>query len=187
MFQQSCNLRLATGAGMSLRRTARVLIFSLPGGRQLSRPPGGSTMRSNIALRFALASAVVAGGIWTTAGYGQATYTPSAVVDSDGALNGKYVAVVGLLQNRGKNYFTDRRLVVTDTTGSAKASLPVKAWVPAEAPPGPSGLTASPPLLSDYVGKKVILEGTIKENSLRGFGMVKYLDVESARVVDEQH
>ena len=43
-----------------------------------------------------------------------------------------------------------------------------------------------PPVLSDYLGRKVILRGTIKDDELRGFGKIKYLDVESASIVDEQ-
>jgi hypothetical protein len=139
------------------------------------------------ALAFVIVVAIAIGGVWATKGSAQPLppYTPSAVVADEDRLNGQHVAVEGLLQNKGKNYFTDRRLVITDASGESKASLPVKEWLPIEAPPNPSGQTSSPPLLSDYLGKKVVLQGFLKEDDLRGFGTVKFLEVESARIVGE--
>ncbi len=145
-------------------------------------------MRSVTGLQFALATAIAIGGIWAAKADGEAPthYKPSEVVANEDTLNGKHVIVEGLLQNKGRNLFIDRRLVLIDASGDSKASLPVKEWLPFEVPPNSSGQDQRPAILSDYLGKKVVLEGTIKDDVLRGFGQVKYLQVESARIVEEQ-
>ena len=112
------------------------------------------------------------------------TMSPSVVLANGEKLTGQKVTVEGTLLNQGTNYFTDRRLVVTDAGGQSRMALPVKAWVASEIPSPPAGQGTSPPVLSQYIGRKVILEGIIKEDNLRGFGKVKYLDVVSGRVVD---
>src|SRR5260370_161376 len=111
-------------------------------------------------------------------------YTPSAVLANEEKLNGKQVTVEGTLENHGKNYFTDRRLVVTDGTSSGSA-LPVRLALPSNVPPAPPGQQASPATLSQYLGQKVILRGTLREDALRGFGKVKFLDVDSVRAIEK--
>jgi len=109
--------------------------------------------------------------------------SPSSALSKSDRLKGEQITVKGRLINQGKNFFTDRRLVLTDPANRSDV-LPVKPWVLIETPPlpGPSG--SPPQALSDYLGKTVILKGSVREDHLRGFGKVKYLEVQSARLAE---
>ena len=111
-------------------------------------------------------------------------FRPSQVATNKGVLTGKEIRVEGVLLNEGTNYFTDRRLTVKDSAAAPEPGLPVKLQLPTEVPPGPSGEQTSPPVLSQYLGKKVVLDGILKEDFIRGFGRTTVLEVQRLRPVD---
>jgi hypothetical protein len=90
------------------------------------------------------------------------------------------VRVSGKLENAGRNYFTDLRLVLKDAEGRA---VPVRPWLPLSLPPRPAGASGAPlPVLSDFLGKEVELIAKLRKGALRHFGEVWHLEVASARV-----
>jgi hypothetical protein len=111
-------------------------------------------------------------------------FVPSEVMAKGDRLAEKRVTVEGVLVNEGTNYFTDRRLVLKDTSDTTDGGLPVKPWVQMEATRGQEGQQMPGPVLSDYLGKKVVLQGVLKEVSLKGLGKTKILEVESAKILD---
>ena len=91
------------------------------------------------------------------------------------------VRVVGRLQNEGKNYFTDLRIVLKDEQGN---SVYVRPWLPAEVPPSPPGIAGPrPQLLSQFLGKEVELTAVVEWGILKNRGLVHLLNVKSARVI----
>jgi len=94
----------------------------------------------------------------------------------------KPIRVEGLLENEGKNYFTDLRLVLKDEEDHF---VYVRPWLPAELPAMPPGATRErPETLSRYLGKKVELTAVLDRGTLRGVGDVFCLVVRSAKVVE---
>jgi hypothetical protein len=90
------------------------------------------------------------------------------------------VRVTGRLENIGRNYFTDLRLVFKDAAGR---TVPVRPWLPLSVPPRPAGAPGPPPaVLSDFLGKDVELTARLRKGPLRHFGDVWHLEVTSARV-----
>ena len=85
---------------------------------------------------------------------------------------GKRIVVVGLLENVGKNFFTDRRVVLSDAGAFIDASVPV----PAHAFPKPGT-----PTLPELLGKRVELVGTLEERDLPKVGKVWVFVSESFR------
>src|SRR4051794_29283163 len=71
------------------------------------------------------------------------------VANTDRLMN-KTVDVEGTLRNRGRNYFTDLRLVLEDTGGNPE--ILVNSWLPIELPPRP-GSEPSRPTLAEYLGR----------------------------------
>lgn len=89
------------------------------------------------------------------------------------------VRVRGKLENEGRNYFTDLRLVLKDDAGR---KLPVRPWLPLSLPPRPPAASGPPPaVLSDFLGKNVELVARLRKGTLRRFGEVWHLEVTSAR------
>lgn len=90
------------------------------------------------------------------------------------------VRVSGRLENEGRNYFTDLRVVLKDEEGR---KVPVRPWLPVSLPPRPpSAATGSPrAVLSDFLGQEVELTATVRKGALRHFGDVWHLEVTSAR------
>jgi hypothetical protein len=73
-------------------------------------------------------------------------------------MEGRRIAVEGILENAGANYFTDLRPVLRDGRGG---EIPVNAWLPLSVPPprtGDSGRNR-PRLMSDLLGRRVRLSG----------------------------
>jgi hypothetical protein len=90
------------------------------------------------------------------------------------------VRVSGKLENAGRNYFTDLRLVLKDAAGH---TVPVRPWLPLSLPPRPPGASGPPPaVLSDFLGKEVELVAKVRKGALRHFGEVWHLEVTSARL-----
>ncbi|MCS6953931.1 MAG: hypothetical protein RMK57_14305 [Bryobacterales bacterium] len=88
------------------------------------------------------------------------------------------VRVRGRLENEGRNYFTDLRLVLKDEAGRR---VPVRPWLPLSLPPRPPGASGpAPAVLSDFLGKDVELVAQWRKGMLRGFGEVWHLEVASA-------
>lgn len=90
------------------------------------------------------------------------------------------IRVRGKLRNAGTNYFTDRRIVLTDAKGRI---LDVKPWLPLSRP-APSGRTQSGPTLAEYLDHEVEIEGSLVRRSEPDRGNDYILDVKSARVLD---
>jgi M6 family metalloprotease-like protein len=98
---------------------------------------------------------------------------------SPAAYAGKTVKVDGTLENAGKNYFTDRRLVLRqpEGTGSVPVQWPGMAMDVAR----PPGAKSRPSMLSDYLGKKVEVVGVLERLAGRD-GVARYtLVIRSAR------
>jgi len=70
----------------------------------------------------------------------------------------KSVEITGYLRNAGVNYFTDIRLVLEDGSGNA---ISVRPWVPLGVPPPRPGVEKRPrpKVMSDYLGKKLLIKG----------------------------
>ena len=106
----------------------------------------------------------------------------AAVAEAPQRFEGRSVRVSGRLENRGKNYFRDLQLVLTDDRGHA---LPVRPWLPASLPPPPPGGSKErPDTLSQWLGKRVELVGRIARDPSRGVPDAFLLEVESARKLD---
>ncbi len=90
--------------------------------------------------------------------------------------------VKGTLENIGKNYFTDQRLVLRDENDN---TVPVRGWLPMEMVKVPGGERKGE-LLSDYLGKTVELTATLVEGELPRQGVVYHLKVSQAKVADEK-
>lgn len=89
------------------------------------------------------------------------------------------VRVRGKLENEGRNYFTDLRLVLKDDAGR---KVPVRPWLPLSLPPRPPAASGPPPaVLSDFLGKNVELVARLRKGTLRHFGEVWHLEVTSAK------
>ena len=93
---------------------------------------------------------------------------------------GKEALLTGTLANQGVNYFTDLRVVLKDDEGHA---LAVKPWLPTALPPAP-GAGPRPKTLTQYLGKRVELQATVRHGALRAVGETYYLEVKEARAVD---
>jgi len=83
---------------------------------------------------------------------------------------GKRVIVVGTLENVGTNFFTDRRIVLKDSSGVfVDAAMPA----PISVAPGPIGSPPpSFPALSDFLGERIEFTGEVIEMDIRGVGKV---------------
>lgn len=100
--------------------------------------------------------------------------TPSQVIqDKDKLLNNNLV-VEGVLENEGTNYFTNSRLVIKQP-GSDK-SLVVRLRTPLETQRPPNDQQSAPPTQADYLGKKVKIQGVLKEQFVRGVGRAVVLE-----------
>ncbi len=94
---------------------------------------------------------------------------------------GRTVQVSGRLENMGKNYFTDLRVVLRDDGGNSVYVIP---WLPVELPPSPPGASkARPPTLSQYLDKTVKLIAVLERATLKGVGGVYSLRVQSAEII----
>src|SRR5262245_44530243 len=90
--------------------------------------------------------------------------TPSQLLANRDAYADKRIAVEGLLVNEGTNFFTDLRLVLKDANGAQSGAIHVRPWLPFELPPGPPGAAAGRETLAAYLGKRVILQGTYRDD-----------------------
>lgn len=89
------------------------------------------------------------------------------------------VIVTGRLDNAGANYFTDLRIVLSDSSGAA---LAVQPWLPASVPPPRPGMPAKrPAVLSDYLGKTVKLTGCLRKQ-----GDAASFEVQQADIIAEE-
>jgi hypothetical protein len=108
---------------------------------------------------------------------GTAAATVTALAAKPAAYAGRTVTVTGRLDNAGSSYFTDLRLVLTD----GGSSVPVRPWLPLEAPPSrPGGGGHRPAVLSDYLGKRLRITGC-----LRPEGPAHLLEVQQADIIME--
>ncbi len=109
---------------------------------------------------------------------GPAAVTAAGLAADPGRYAGREVTVAGTLDNAGTNYFTDLRLELRDG-GSAVA---VRPWLPLEVPPPRPGATARrPAVLSDYLGQRVRISGTVRRE-----GETYQLEVRQAEIITEE-
>jgi M6 family metalloprotease-like protein len=114
--------------------------------------------------------------------------TPPVVTLSDIAKNpqdfvGRTVTVQGSVENRGTNYFRDRRLVVTDTRGVDLRLGTTN--IPVETPPGSLESTGKPPdTLATILGKPARLVGRVRRDPSNPNGFV--FDLDSATVAPQR-
>lgn len=90
------------------------------------------------------------------------------------------IRVRGKLENTGTNYFTDRRIVLTDGKGH---SLEVRPWLPLSRP-GPSSRTQSGPTLAEYLDHQVEIVGSLARRTEPDRKSEYILQVKSAKVLD---
>jgi M6 family metalloprotease-like protein len=84
------------------------------------------------------------------------------IAANPGAFLGQTVTLDGAVENIGKNYFRDLRLVLR---GAAGAELPVgRTPLPLEVPPGRLESTGGPTTLSAVLGKPAIVVGVIRRD-----------------------
>ncbi|WP_439397252.1 hypothetical protein ACRQ5Q_09145 [Bradyrhizobium sp. PMVTL-01] len=84
------------------------------------------------------------------------------------------LVVEGVLENEGTNYFTNSRLVIRQP-GSDK-SVVVRLRTPLEIQRLPSEQQSIPPTQADYLGKKVKIQGVLKEQFVKGLGRAVVLE-----------
>ena len=109
--------------------------------------------------------------------------TPTELLAKQTELTDKPVTVEGTLANSGSNYFTDLRVILKDSKDASDGVL-VQPWLPVETPPQQEGPGRSKPALSDDLGKKVIISGTLTDGVVKKVGATKLLRVDSVRIVD---
>jgi hypothetical protein len=109
--------------------------------------------------------------------------TPSELLANEAGLSNKPVTVEGVLSNQGTNYFTDLQVVLKDGRGPGQGVI-VQPWLPIELPPSPAGAKSSRPTLSDYLGKRVVLDGVLTDGFVNGVGTTKVLRVDGVRIVE---
>ncbi|MCU0607042.1 MAG: hypothetical protein MUF78_06410 [Candidatus Edwardsbacteria bacterium] len=111
---------------------------------------------------------------------GAAPVSVAALAAAPATYADRTVAVTGILGNAGGNYFTDLRVVLTDSTGTA---LSVQPWLPTSVPPPrPGGPRPRPAVLSDYLGKTVKLTGCLRRD-----GDALSFEVQQAEIVMEEN
>jgi hypothetical protein len=86
----------------------------------------------------------------------------------------------GKLVNAGKNYFTDRRIVLTDDKGNTVEVLP---WLPI-ARPSPSGQTKAGTTLAEFLDRQVELVGSMTPRTEPTRTKEFIFKVKSARILD---
>src|SRR5947209_9148441 len=104
--------------------------------------------------------------------------TPSELVNRADLLPKEELSIRGVLQNAGSNYFTDRRIVLKDEKNT-DSFVYVQGGPPVELPPGQGNVAAKPRILSDLLGKEVILKGTLDNGIKRGVGPTTVFRVNS--------
>jgi hypothetical protein len=110
----------------------------------------------------------------TTAEQSLPKLSPSEVLQNKDKLLNSQVVVEGVLENKGTNFFTDSRLVIrqpgSDDFLIVKLRLPLETIRPSNGQPTP------PTTRSDVLGKKVKLQGILKEEDVRGVGRATVLE-----------
>jgi hypothetical protein len=106
-----------------------------------------------------------------------ASEAKETVTSSD---QGTVVTIEGKLQNAGTNYFTDRRIVLKDSSGE----IDVQAWLPMTTEPA-SDSSGKPEALSDYLGKQVVLTGMVTKQPVKGIGLKEVLVVDDANLASK--
>lgn len=106
-----------------------------------------------------------------------ASEAKETVTSSD---QGTVVTIEGKLQNAGSNYFTDRRIVLKDSSGE----IDVQAWLPMTTEPA-SDSSKKPEALSDYLGKQVVLTGMVTKQPVKGIGLKEVLVVDDANLASK--
>jgi hypothetical protein len=127
-------------------------------------------MRESFAITCLLAAAAAMAGC-CHGGAGSQNYKKidiSELAAGPAKMEGRQVAVEGVLENAGANYFTDLRPVLRDGRGG---EIPVNAWLPLSVPPPRPGEAGHRPrLTSDLLGKRVRLWG-VWEKSDAGYAL----------------
>ena len=106
----------------------------------------------------------------------------STVASNPERFVGRSLTLRGTLSNNGKNYFTDLIVVLTDDKD--ESFVYIQPWLPTSVPPSLPG-TAPRDTLSNYLDKKVELEGTLRFGEVKKVGDAHYLEVTSARILEE--
>lgn len=106
------------------------------------------------------------------------TTSVEKVVQSLSSYEGHQVALAGIIENVGTNYFTHLSLSLTDQTGR---SIPVKIDAVTEIPPAPVGSTARPHSgpISTYLNHPIRAIGTIVSTEIPGHGKAYALHITS--------
>ncbi len=99
-----------------------------------------------------------------------------------GAFVDRPLKVSGTLENAGRNYFTDLKVVLTDEEDNF---VYVKPWLPIETPPAPPG-GRERETLSEYLDQRVELTGNLKLERLKNVGRTYVLNVSSAKILPEE-
>lgn len=100
--------------------------------------------------------------------------SPAQVIQNKDKLLNNRLVVEGVLENEGTNYFTDSRLVIKQP-GSDKGVI-VRLKAPLETLRPQNDQPSIPPTQSDYLGKKVKIQGVLKEQFVRGVGRAVVLE-----------
>jgi hypothetical protein len=90
------------------------------------------------------------------------------------------VLLRGKLVNAGKNYFTDRRIVLTDDKGNTVEVLP---WLPISRP-SPSGQTKAGTTLAEFLDRQVELVGSMTPRTEPTRTKEFIFKVKSAKLLD---
>ncbi len=112
---------------------------------------------------------------------GVAEVSVADLVDHFDANAGRRVKVVGLLVNRGTNYFTHRNIVLVDPVSGK--SIAVRPWLPIEVYPANDADTPQASTMANFLDRQVELTVTPTKAPVKGLGVVPVLEVHAARVV----
>lgn len=108
------------------------------------------------------------------------------LIENKESFLGKEIRVTGNLENIGKNYFTDLKVVLRNPDEENGDFIYVRPWLPLEFPTLPPGAPSSkrPDTLSKYLGQTVELIGLFNKGNLKHVGEVRLLEVESAKILE---
>jgi hypothetical protein len=100
--------------------------------------------------------------------------SPTEVLQNKDKLLNNPIVVEGVLENKGTNFFTNSQLVIKQT--GADDFLIVRMRVPLETIRPPNDIQAVPTTKSDVLGKKVKLQGVLREETVKGVGRTLVLE-----------
>lgn len=103
-------------------------------------------------------------------------------LSSGEVLLGEGVTIEGILKNSGTNFFTDRRLTISDPS-NPDIQIPVFPNLPVSTSLSAGGISAEN--LSDFIGKRVVVEGQWTRDMVKGIGLTDTISAGDINLLPE--